>query len=418
MIRTRLGPRSIALAMAAAIVIAACSSGSDADPDQTAATTSTTTARVPTTDGRLKFGVMLPPAATLLREPIQNGVEAAIAQINAGGGLFGRQVELETVDEGDTAATGAAAVQSLIEANVDAIVGPVSSTIALSTLRTIVSDNVVACSPTASALSLDRFPDNSLFFRTVPSDSMEAKAIAQIAEQTGVQSVVVAYVDDAFGRPYSVAVTDALAAVPIDVVDTIAFASGDVDLAASVQRVADSDARVLVLLAGSNDGTQFLEAISDAAPSNITSIIVNDALRSAESSQRVAALSNATRGKIVGVAPQAEADDPDAPFDPPGPFATQAFDCVTLIALAASAAGSDVGHAIADELPSISSGGSTCRTYTECSEASTTLSIDYNGPSGLTEIGSGGDPTRARFDLFGFDDEGHDEWEATFVVDD
>ena len=37
---------------------------------------------------------------------------------------------------------------------------------------------VVTCSPSATALALDDYPDNKLFFRTVPSDSLEMVAIA------------------------------------------------------------------------------------------------------------------------------------------------------------------------------------------------------------------------------------------------
>jgi branched-chain amino acid transport system substrate-binding protein len=422
-IRTGLGrPRNIALALSVTVAVVACSSGSDADPDPTAATTSSTVTTVADSDRQLTIGAMLPPAATLLREPFLNGVETAIDEINANGGVFGRRVRFERTDEGDNAAAGATAVQNLIDRDVDAIIGPASSTIAASALTGIVSHGVVACSPTASALSLDDFPDPGLFFRTVPSDSLQAKAISQMAEGTGFPSVVVAYVDDGYGRPLSVAVTDELAAVQIDVADSVAFASTEADQigvnhAESVQRVIDSEARVLILLAGSNDGTQFLEALSDESVPSITTIIVNDALRSPESVQRLAALRKSTRDKILGVAPQSESSDPASPFSPPGPFATQAYDCVTLIALAASLADSDIGADIAGFIPLVSTGGRECHTFLDCSrEARETRQIEYDGPSGLTEIGSSGDPIRARFDRFTFDDEGNDTLGTPFLV--
>ncbi len=416
MIRTRLGQRSIALALSVTVAAAACSSGSDADPDQTALTTSSTAPSVPTSDRQLTIGVMLPPAASLLREPIRNGVDAAVDQINANGGVFNRRVRTFTSEEGDTAASGATAVQSLSERNADAIIGPASSTIAASTITGIVSKGMVACSPTASALSLDELPNRDLFFRTVPSDSMQASAIAQVAEDTGVPSAVVAYVDDGYGRPLSMAVADALAAVSIEVADSIPFPSteadeGGVDLVDSVQRVIDSQARVLILLAASNDGIQFLEALSDADVPRISDIIVNDALRSPESVQRLAALPETTRENIRGVAPQSESSDLNTPFTPAGPFATQAFDCVTLIALAASIADSDVGADIAGFIPSVSADGRPCDSFVECSEARLDApQIDYDGPSGLTEIGSSGDPSLARFNVFSFDEEGNDQF--------
>ena len=419
MIRTRLGRRSIASALSITVAVAACSSNSDSSPDETIAATASPTTSVEAPDGKLTIGVMLPPAATLLRDPIQNGVNAAIRQVNAAGGLFGRHVPIEWAEEGDTAETGADAVQTLIDQHVDAIIGPASSTIAPSALTSIVSNGVLACSPTASALSLNDFPDDNLFFRTVPSDSMQAQAISQVADRTGFASVAIAYVDDGFGRPLSAAVTDALANVPIVVADSIPFASGEGDQIGvdPVQRVRNSGARVLILLAGSNDGTQFLEALSEEAMPNLTSIIVNDALRSSESVQRLAALPEATREMIEGVAPQAESTDPDTPFDPPGPFATQAFDCAMLIALAASIADSDSGANIAAVLPSISTSGQPCDTFVACAGAALEpRQINYDGPSGLTDIGSTGDPSRARFDVFSFDETGQDTWEKTILV--
>lgn len=422
MIRTRLGRRSIALALSVTVAAAACSSGSDADPDQTAATTSSTTPSVRTSDRQLRIGVMLPPAATLLRDPILNGVITAVEQINANGGVFDRRVEYTSTEEGDTAAAGAAAAQELIEDDADAIIGPASSTIAASTLTGIISNGVVACSPTASALSLDDLPDQDLFFRTVPSDSMQAMAIAQVAEGTGVPSAVVAYVDDGFGRPLSEAVTEELAAVSIEVADSIPFPSteaneGGVDLVDNVRQVIESQARVLILLAGSSDGIQFLEALSEEDVSGVSDIIVNDALRSPESIQRLAALDRTIREKIEGVAPQPESSDPNVPFTPAGPFATHAFDCVTLIALAASIADSDIGADIAGLIPLVSASGRECHSFAECSQATVDApQINYNGPSGLTEIGNSGDPSRARFDVFTIDDEGRDVLGRPFLV--
>ena len=112
-------------------------------------------------------------------------VEAAIQTINRGGGVLGRAVEHEVVDEG--AGTGP---DELLAADVDAIIGPASSNVALSQLSTIVQpgNGVVTCSPMATALALDDFPDNGLFFRTAPSDSLQMAAIARQARITGVTS--------------------------------------------------------------------------------------------------------------------------------------------------------------------------------------------------------------------------------------
>ena len=45
---------------------------------------------------------------------------------------------------------------------------------------------------------VDGFADDGLFFRTVPSDSLQARAIAEAADQTGAVNATIAFVDDAW----------------------------------------------------------------------------------------------------------------------------------------------------------------------------------------------------------------------------
>jgi branched-chain amino acid transport system substrate-binding protein len=404
-----------------ALLLLACTE--DDDPGQilgaSAATTTSTIAEPPTSDGRLKIGVMLPPSASLLRESISLATRQAVDRINEAGGSFGGAVELVPVDEGDTVATARTAIETLLDEGVDAIVGPTSSVIALSTLEAITSADVMACSATAAGLALDDFPDRDLFVRTVPSDSMQAAAIVKVAEATGVQSVTIVYVDDGYGRPFASKVAEGLESLSIGVADSIGFASGDdTELEDEVNRVREAGSGVVILLANSTDGIHFLEHLSDFPSNGISRLIVNDALRSAESSQRLAELPPTIRDKIRRVAPEAESGDPSAPFDPAGPFATQAFDCVTLIALAADFAQSDAAGVLASAISDISTGGSRCRNYAECVSAlATDLVIDYDGPSGLTEIGaSSGDTTLARFHVFLVDETGNDSYVDSFSV--
>ena len=277
--------------------------------------------------------------------------------------------------------------RSLLARDVDVIIGPGSSTIALSTLDEIVSSGTLACSPTASALALDGFPDGGLFFRTVPSDSLQARAIADVADQTGALQVAIVHIDDSYGRDFADSVEAAMADGSISVVETITFTDRDVDLTDEARQLVDSGAQVAIVLADDDDGTRFLETLGEVDTSGLATIVVNDAMRSPTTPQRIAGLDPELREKIVGLAPQAESADPAAPFDPPGLFAANAFDCVNLIALAAVRADSDAPREIADEIALVSSGGSVCRTFADCVAAiESGLQVDYDGPSGLTEI--------------------------------
>jgi branched-chain amino acid transport system substrate-binding protein len=415
----RRSPVALAAVVALMASIAACSSDDDSVVDDTIADTTTTTVRPQATgDGQLVIGALLPLADTLLGEPMAEAVEVAVGRINAAGGVLDERVQLIVADEGSSTATASASIQTLLDRDVDAVIGPASSLIALSTLDRIVSAGKVVCSPTASALALDGFPDDDLFFRTVPSDSLQARAIASAADQTGAQRVTIVYVDDAYGRPFMDEVETSLADELIATVERISFSAADDDLSDEAAMLADSDTQVMVLLADGEDATRFLEALDDYDTSGLATIIVNDGLRNPTAPQRIQGLDPELRGKIVGLGPQADSGNPDAPFDPPGLFAANAYDCANLIALAAVQADSDVPRDIARQLAQVSVSGSACDTFAECIDTiSSGLAIDYNGPSGVTDLLiRSGDPSRATFDRFTFDESGRDVLQRTVVV--
>ena len=76
--------------------------------------------------------------------------------------MLGQHVEIvEGFDEGDGPATARDAVADLIDEDVDAVIGPASSTVALATLGDLMRAGILTCSPTATALALDDFPDRT-----------------------------------------------------------------------------------------------------------------------------------------------------------------------------------------------------------------------------------------------------------------
>jgi branched-chain amino acid transport system substrate-binding protein len=405
-----------AFACASVLVLAACN-GDDADAPTVAEVTTTTTTTVAprADDGVLVIGVLLPTTggAAQLGGPMINAVRLAADRINDAGGVNGSPVELVEVDEGGSVATAGLGFDTLIAEGVDAIVGPASSIAALGELSSAVSAGVLTCSPTASALALDDFPDNGLFFRTVPSDSLQAIAIAQVLEQTGATSVAIGFLDDSYGRGLLSAVDAAVAARNLEVTSRVGFTSAETDLARQANALFDGEPGVIAILADADAGARLLAAIGAAAPAGTPPpIIVNDALRSARSSQLIVDLPDRIRTRIAGIAPLAVPPETDLA----GPYAAHAFDCVKLIALAAVQAGSDSPVRIASQMASVSDGGFVCRSFATCVERMFQgLQIDYTGPSGSTRLSSRtGNPTQARFEVFTFDDDGRDVPGATF----
>ena len=186
------------------------SSGTSAAPASTTPPPTTEAARIH--DGVLRIGLLLPLSGegATIGQGMAEAAQQAVDEINAAGGVLGQVVEVFPADEGDDASSAADAIEALVDEGVDAVVGPASSTVALATLGDLLGPGVLTCSPTATSLLLDEFPSSLLFFRTAPSDSLQAAAIAKLAEQTGRFTAAVAYLDDAYGRPLAEATIAAL----------------------------------------------------------------------------------------------------------------------------------------------------------------------------------------------------------------
>ena len=403
------------MGVAGIVAVAGCTDDGTTTPTSPPPTVTTTTEPVRIDDGILRIGLLLPESGegATIGQPLIEAARAAVDQINAAGGVLGQPVELvEGFDEGDSATTASEAIAELIERDVDAVVGPASSTVALATLEELLSAGVLTCSPTATAIALDDFPSSDLFFRTAPSDSLQAVAIAQYAERTGARTAAVTYLDDAYGRPLARATRDALQARGLTLLDPVPFAADAESLTDEAMAISDSDVDVVVVIGDGEQGTRMLAELGEVAnlfPSgDPPPIIVNGAVRRPPSTQLVQALAADVRDRVVGVSPLAYGE----PEEPAGPFATNALDCVNLIALSAiqanDGAGSDNPRLIADEMTEVSSGGISCRSFAECVQLLEDSNIDYDGPGGVLEIGTEGDPVRSRFDLFEFDDSGLD----------
>jgi len=426
-------------AFACSLAVAACGGTTTTAPvDSEPPRTTTIAPRL--SDGVLRIGLLVPrsgPGATI-GEPLVAIVEAAVRAINDNGGVNGVPVDLFVEDEGGDSATALAAIDTLITGDsVDAVIGPFSSSVALSTLPTLLAANVGVCSPAATTASLTSFPDRGMFVRTSPPDSLAALAMAQEVARTGIRSTALAYPDDPFGRDFATDVRRALGLEGIAIVSEIQYDPGDDNYSEDVATL--TDASVVTLIGDEESGARFLStALTTFA--DIT-VIVNDALARADLSSDPIMESDG-RAAITGVAVDAAAgfDDlyatlqkaglelPPAPLGPndnpftepdvaPIPLATATVDCVNLIALSSLATSSDDALVFMNEAIPTSRGGSACITFDECAALITSgLNIDYNGPTRLLALSPNGDPSIATFVTFGFDDTGKAEYRTEIGV--
>ncbi len=376
--------------------------------DSVAATTTT----VRENDGVLLVGAILPRTgvAAELGQSMTDALTLAMNEINEAGGIRGTPIRLLVRDEGDNETTAALAMRELLQLDVDAIVGPTSSTNTLATLGSAVDVGILTCSPTASAMALDSFPDGGLLIRTIASDSLQAEALAAAVESTGTSSTVVVYVDDGYGRPFAEATRVATLAEGTAVLAMVGFTASEDSLAAAAASVVATQADVVVVIADGTTGPEIIGAIDDASDIAPT-YIVNDAVR-----RPTSPFDSSLGARVVGVSPLAypvsemfleslRGVNPAAT----GLFAHNAYDCLTVIALAALAAEGDDPAEIARQVPIVTDQGTQCNSFATCAEAlAAGRLIDYSGPGRDLTIGNSGEVLTAVFERFTFDSEGRD----------
>ena len=402
-------------------LLAACSN--TATPPATSDTVAASTVP-PSDDGSLLLGAVLPRGgvAPELGESMRAAVNLAVSEINSIGGVLGEPVQIVLQEEGATAADALVSVQTLVQQGVDAIIGPTSSTTLLGTLGVTVENEVLTCSPTASALSLDAYPDNGLLLRTVPSDSLQATALARVTEESGARTAFVAYLDDAYGRPFADVVESALRANGTSVLGDAGFLADADSIEAAVATVVAAKPELVVVVADGVTGPALIAAVDEAVDGRAPLYVVNDAMRRPDAA--TARLTRDVLARITGVSPLAyprsdefladlRASNPEAT----GLFAVNAYDCVNLIALAAQAADSDNPFTVAASVPAVSEGGQTCRDFITCMTVMEQgRNVDYDGPDGVIALDIEGAPSSATFERFGFDANGRDVTSGYLVV--
>jgi ABC-type branched-subunit amino acid transport system substrate-binding protein len=114
--------------------------------------------------------------------------------------VLGQPVQLLTGDSGDASTDIATqTADRLLQAGVDVIVGASSSGVSLTVIDKIVGAGVMMISPASTSDELTDYEDRGLFFRTVPPDTLQAQALADLILADGNNSVGILALNDPYG---------------------------------------------------------------------------------------------------------------------------------------------------------------------------------------------------------------------------
>lgn len=371
-------------------------------------------------DGALDVGTLLPRTGDLafLGPAAAAGVELAVADLDAAGGVLGQPVGLRHGDSAEgVPGTAAAEVARLLADGADVVVGPLSSATTANVLDAVVAGDAVLVSPASTSSGLDALDRTGRLFRTGPTEALQGRALGTLILSAGHETVAVAARADDHGR----AVADALTARLEEGGASVArvdYDPSDPDLGDAVADDVSGPADAIVLV-GLAETALVLDALVEGGDGPRERAVYGT---DGNLGERLADLvaDDAALACFRGLLP---VDQPDASFADrlhrrspsladAGPaaldLAAESYDATVAAALAAAAAGSDRGEAIAGAMADVTSVGTTCHDPRSCLELiAGGIDLSYVGQTGRVALGDDGNRTEAGLTEVAFDAQGH-----------
>lgn len=176
---------------------------------------------------------------------VKNGCQIAIDEINAAGGVNGKQLELLFEDDVCDEEKSISAYNKLMDSGINVLVGAVTSGCSIAVSEVSVSDNILQITPSGSAMDCTKHPNA---FRICFTDPLQGEIMAQYIADKGFKNPAIIY---DVASDYSKGIHDSFIAKAAEVGLTIAadesFTSGDVDFKTQLTKIKSSNADCLFL---------------------------------------------------------------------------------------------------------------------------------------------------------------------------
>ncbi|SDG79891.1 branched-chain amino acid transport system substrate-binding protein [Sinosporangium album] len=400
--------RALAAAAAASLALTACSgTNEDTAATPTASQPATQPATAAKGDGTLTIGTLLPRTGDLayLGPPEFAGVDVAIEEINAAGGVLGKPVTKIHSDSGDTKTDIASqSVDTLIQQKADAIIGAAASGVSKNVIDKIVGAGVVQFSPANTSPEFTTYNDNGLYFRTAPSDVLQGRVHGDLIIQDGSESVAILNRQDSYGTGLAAEVKKSVEGGGGEVVAEVAYDPSAPDFASEVSKIKAAKPKAISLI-GFEETKKIIPELrkQGVGPDKVKIYFVDGNLADyskdfpkgtlvgVKGTQPGAATKDEFKEKLLKI------DSKLKDFN----YAPESYDAAILIALAAEAAKDDSGAGIASKLAEVSKGGEKCTDFKQCAELlKAGKDIDFDGVSGPVEFDDKGDPSEATIGVY------------------
>ena len=208
----------------------------------------------PTLPDKIKIGSLMCLSGFLgpMGQKIKLGVELAVKEINRKGGIAGRPVELIVEDTATDPKTALEAFKKLVEVDgCKVVIGPMASPEVMAIGKYANERKVVVISPTATSPKITtEFPDDYIF-RTVGSDALQGKALADTALKKGFTKIATLVLNN----PYGIGIEEKAKEVLGDkIVLSIRYDPTKMDFRTELSQIKDAGVEAVIYVGWYEDG--------------------------------------------------------------------------------------------------------------------------------------------------------------------
>ena len=232
--------KAASLALASALVVSLAACGSNGGNDSNSGSSDSDVFKVggigPTTGNNAIYGTA-----------VKNGIQLAVDEINADGGINGYQIEYQFEDDQSDSEKSVNAYNTLKDWGMQMLVGTVTSTPCVAVVEETHADNMFQLTPSATTVEAVQY-DNA--FRMCFSDPSQGTVSADYIAENGLATKVAVIYDSS--DTYSTGIYQSFAseadAKGLEIVAAEAFtADSNTDFSVQIQKAKDSGAELVFL---------------------------------------------------------------------------------------------------------------------------------------------------------------------------
>ncbi|MDY4788129.1 MAG: ABC transporter substrate-binding protein [Bacilli bacterium] len=193
-------------------------------------------------DDKIRVGYIGPLTGTtaVYGNAVKNAYELAVSEINENGGVLGKEIVVDYIDDQSKVQDAIKAYDKLLSNDTHFILGAVTSGSAKAVAEKSKQDGIPMLTPTGTDNDITVGKDN--VFRTCFTDPMQGRIMADFAKEMGFKNIGIVYDS---GDPYSTGVATAFEAKAKEnaiKVSKEAYPSGTSDFSAIITKVKNNEA--------------------------------------------------------------------------------------------------------------------------------------------------------------------------------